>query len=123
MKKIDENSKTKNTESPNKTSESPNPTRSFRSLIQAPGNIPPSYTTQTRLKKLEGQGELMYFVTKQGHVTDVTLTTSTGHPELDSIAINAFSKYKFLKGQEGWTTHPFKFILKGPTQKYDPDLN
>lgn len=89
-------------------------TQSYTGLKQVPGNKPPSYTRDMRLNRAQGQGQLVYFVNKDGLVSDLKLTRSTGQPTLDKAAITAFSKYKFVPGQEGYTVHDFEFRLKGP---------
>lgn len=90
--------------------------QNFLSLRQAPGNRPPKYTEDMRIKRLEGRGQLQYYVTRQGTVSDIKVTQSTGHEELDRAAIEAFSQYKFIPGQEGYTVHNFEFTLKGPAE-------
>jgi TonB family protein len=49
-------------------------------------------------------------------VRDLRLTRSTGHAELDQAAMDAFRKYKFVPGQEGYTVHNFEFDLTGPAE-------
>ena len=89
-------------------------TQNYLSLRQLPGNQPPNYTRDMRLKREQGSGQLVYFVNKDGTVSDLHLTKSTGYPELDQAAIQAFSKYRFVPGQEGYTVHDFDFVLNGP---------
>lgn len=91
-------------------------TQNYLGLRQSPGNKPPVYSRAMRLEKLEGSGQLVYFVTNEGIVKQIRLTKSTGKPDLDQAAINAFSKYKFVPGQSGYTLHEFAFSLKGPAQ-------
>ena len=89
-------------------------TQNYLGLRQLPGNKPPAYTEQMRLDHMQGSGQLVYFVNKNGTVSDIRLTKSTGYPELDQAAIQAFSKYRFYPGQEGYTVHNFEFVLQGP---------
>lgn len=96
--------------------------QNFLELRQAAGNEPPSYTRDMRINKLEGRGQLVYFVNKHGQVTDMRLNQSTGSSELDQAAIDAFKKYKFVPGQEGYTVHNFEFRLSGPAQAEDGRL-
>ncbi|OFZ16313.1 MAG: hypothetical protein A2Z20_07625 [Bdellovibrionales bacterium RBG_16_40_8] len=91
-------------------------TQDYTGLRQLAGNKPPAYTRDMRLKNLQGHGQLVYYVTKIGEVRDVRLTQSTGSTILDSAALEAFSKYKFVPGQEGYTIHNFEFALKGPAE-------
>jgi len=62
----------------------------------------------------DNQTRIFSFVNKDGSVNQVQLTKSTGYADLDQAAIDAFSKYKFVPGQEGFTVHNFEFSLKGP---------
>lgn len=89
-------------------------TQSYLELKQIPGNRPPVYPRELRLKKEQGSGQLVYYVTRDGQVSDLRLTKSTGSPKLDQAAVAAFSKYKFIPGQEGYTVHNFEFSLRGP---------
>jgi TonB family protein len=89
--------------------------QSFTELRQVPGNRPPQYTREMRLKKMEGKGQLIYYVNKDGQVSDIRLVESTGYPILDQEAMNAFKRYKFVPGQEGYTVHNFEFRLTGPS--------
>lgn len=91
-------------------------TQNYLGLRQLPGNKPPSYTREMRFQKLQGRGQLVYFVTKDGRVSHVRLTRSTGSPALDQAAVDAFSKYRFVPGQEGYTLHDFEFSLTGPAE-------
>lgn len=96
-------------------STSPTVTQNYARLEQVPGNRPPTYSRDARLKRAQGKGQLVYLVTKEGQVRDLKLSQSTGYSELDKAAIDAFSKYKFVPGQEGYTVHDFEFSLKGPS--------
>ncbi len=88
--------------------------QTYTGLKQVPGNKPPSYTRDMRFQKAQGAGQLVYFVNKNGSISDIKLTKSTGVASLDKAAVDAFSKYKFVPGQEGFTVHNFEFSLKGP---------
>jgi protein TonB len=91
-------------------------TQNYLGLRQLPGNQPPKYSRDMRLKQMQGRGQLVYFVNKEGKVSEVKLAKSTGHSELDQAAKEAFAKYKFVPGQEGYTLHEFEFSLKGPAE-------
>ena len=91
-------------------------TQNYLGLKQVPGNRPPQYSDRMRLSKMQGRGQIVYLVKKDGTVGDVRLVKSTGYPDLDVAAVQAFSKYKFVPGQEGYTLHEFEFSLKGPEQ-------
>lgn len=91
-------------------------TQNYTGLKQLAGNQPPSYSREMRIKKLQGRGQLIYYVTKEGRVSKLQLTRSTGSDALDRAAVEAFSKYRFVPGQEGYTLHDFEFSLKGPAE-------
>ena len=91
-------------------------TQNYIGLKQLSGNKPPVYAREMRLQKLQGQGQLVYFVDKDGRVKNIQLTRSTGSELLDNAALNAFSKYRFVPGQDGYTIHNFEFSLKGPAE-------
>ena len=90
--------------------------QNFLQLRQLPGNQPPTYSREMRLSRLEGRGQLVYFVNRNGQVSNIRLVQSTGHPALDQAAIDAFSNYRFVPGQEGYTVHNFEFSLRGPAE-------
>lgn len=90
--------------------------QNFLTLKQVPGNKTPSYPNDLRLKQVQGKGQLKYYVNKDGRVGQMELTQSSGSDELDQIAMDSFSKYRFVPGQEGYTIHNFEFSLKGPAE-------
>lgn len=90
--------------------------QNFLSLKQAPGNTPPFYTREMRMQKLEGKGQLSYYVGKDGRVSQIKVNKSSGVAALDQAALAAFSKYKFVPGQEGFTVHNYEFTLQGPAE-------
>jgi TonB family protein len=87
----------------------------YTDLKQTNGNKPPVYPMAARLEKRQGQVELLYRVTKDGHVTEVSVAQSSGSQDLDQEAVRAISKFHFVPGQEGWAKHPVVFSLKGET--------
>lgn len=82
-------------------------------LKQQAGNRPPMYPIAARRDKRQGDVELLYRVTNEGHVTEVTIAKSSGSEDLDAAAVKAVSSYRYVPGQEGWARHPVKFSLKG----------
>lgn len=90
--------------------------QNFLQLRQLSGNQPPTYSREMRLNRMEGRGQLVYFVNRNGQVSNIRLVKSTGHPALDQAAVEAFSQYKFVPGQEGYTVHNFEFSLRGPAE-------
>ncbi|MDB2425991.1 TonB family protein [bacterium] len=87
--------------------------RAHFNLKQVFGNVPPKYPELARRQRIQGQGELLYYVTKSGKVTQVRLAKSTGNKSLDDSALSAIGKFRYVSGQEGWTRHPFSFDLTG----------
>ncbi|MBX3020378.1 MAG: energy transducer TonB [Bdellovibrionales bacterium] len=87
----------------------------YTELKQMDGNRGPLYPMAARREKRQGNVELRYRVTKEGHVADVQVETSSGSEDLDKEAVRAISKFRFVPGQEGWARHPVQFTLKGDT--------
>ncbi len=86
---------------------------SYLDLRQMNGNKTPVYPMQARLEKRQGQLELVYRVSKDGKVSDVQVSKSSGYKDLDSEAVRAISQFRYVPGQEGWARHPVSFNLKG----------
>lgn len=89
---------------------------SYLGLKQMQGNKAPAYPMEARVERRQGQLELVYRVTAEGDVTDISIAKSSGHSDLDEAAVDAVSKFKFYPGQEGWARHPITFALKGPDE-------
>jgi len=87
----------------------------YLNLSQYSGNKSPEYPVAARKEQRQGQVDLLYRVTKDGRVTEVSIAKSSGHKDLDESAVKAISKYKFVSGQEGWAKHPVIFKLTGAT--------
>lgn len=87
--------------------------RSYLQLKQKPGNIPPTYPEAARLQGEQGRTQLRYYVDENGKISDLQVMKSSGSALLDNAAVNAISKYQYLPGQSGWTTHPVNFTLVG----------
>lgn len=85
----------------------------YTELKQDKGNKNPSYPLKARKEERQGQVDLVYRVTKDGHVADVQIAKSSGHADLDQAAVKSVSKFKFIPSQEGWAYHPVIFALKG----------
>lgn len=88
--------------------------RSHLDLKQMGGNRPPVYPPQARRQSWQGAVTLNYYVTQQGAVKEVKVVQSSGFDDLDREAVRAISQYRYVAGQEGWTSHPVIFSLKGP---------
>lgn len=87
---------------------------SYLGLKQVEGNKGPSYPESARRENRQGNLELVYRVTKEGKVAEISVAKSSGHSDLDQAAVQAISQFKFIPGQEGWARHPVTFSLKGP---------
>jgi protein TonB len=94
----------------------------YSGLKQAGPNKPPAYPIKARRERRQGQLELVYRVTHEGLVTDISVDKSSGHQDLDKAALEAVSKYHFEPGQEGWARHPIAFTLKGPEEELPSKL-
>jgi periplasmic protein TonB len=93
---------------------SPEDARSYLDLKQASGNPSPNYPMIARRQGRQGQVLLSYFVTAKGQVRDAKIVQSSGFADLDKSALQAISQFRYVAGQEGWTSHPVVFSLKGP---------
>lgn len=87
----------------------------YLSLTQYSGNKAPEYPLAARKEQRQGQVDLLYRVTKEGRVTEVSIAKSSGHKDLDESAVKAIAKFKFVSGQEGWAKHAVIFKLAGAT--------
>ena len=90
----------------------PEGSRSVTDLKQRPGNKSPYYPFEARKQNWQGEGLILYYVTKDGYVRNVQVVKSTGFKVLDDVAIQTFRTYRFFPGQSGWTYHPIRFSLK-----------
>lgn len=96
----------------------PDGVKDARDLQQVPGNEPPSYPVDDRLKRREGTVILVAYVTKEGLVEDVQIESSTGSYAMNQESVRAFYKYQFVKDQPGWVRMPYEFQLVGPVKDY-----
>ena len=87
------------------------PARTYTQLKQKEGNPIPKYPKKARIKKLEGDVELVYYVNPVGFVENIHVNRSSGHNILDNEAIRTLSRYHYYPGQEGWVKHLVKFSL------------
>ena len=94
----------------------PEGTRSHLDLTQAPGNRPPNYPTVARKNGWQGTVLLAYYVTPEGRVDRLRLLQSSGHDILDREALTAIQNYRYRPGQQGWTSHPVVFSLRGEAE-------
>lgn len=93
---------------------------SYLDLKPSSGNKPPAYPADARREHRQGELELVYHVTHEGLVEDISVAKTSGHSDLDEAAVEAVSKYKFAPGQEAWARQPIEFSLKGPDEDVVP---
>lgn len=84
-----------------------------RFLRQRGGNPAPQYPVADRIRKQTGRVTVLGYVDRAGNVSRVQLDESSGTRRMETSAVQAFSNYKFQKGQEGWVKMPFEFTLDG----------
>ena len=67
---------------------------------------------------IQGTRLLRVHVAADGHVTDVVLTKSAGHADMDQAAIAAVRQWRFEPGRKGeepvgmWVVLPVEFRIK-----------
>jgi protein TonB len=82
-------------------------------------NPPPSYPAQSRRLGETGRVILRVLVTAGGAAERVELRTSSGSHRLDSAALNAVQRWKFIPARQGdipvsaWVLVPILFTLEG----------
>ena len=81
-------------------------------LVNAP--IPP-YPIAYRAKRLEGKGSYwLHFSAKTGRVDAVKIVQSSGHAELDNVAVSTFYQWRCRPGQLDHAIIPATFTLEHP---------
>lgn len=80
------------------------------------GNPQPQYPIRDRAAKREGIAIALAEVRSDGRLADVRLEKSSGSPSMDQAALEAFKRWRFQAGQEGWIRQPFQFRLIGDTR-------
>jgi TonB family protein len=58
----------------------------------------PDYPRSARAARIEGKGNFLLRLRRDGTVSSVETVTTTGHVELDTAAKNAFIKWRFKPG-------------------------
>jgi periplasmic protein TonB len=80
--------------------------------------ITPSYPATARRLGIEGTALLRVFVDATGHVADVVVKQSAGHPDLDRAAAEAVRRWRFDPARRGadavamWVELPVEFHLR-----------
>jgi periplasmic protein TonB len=80
--------------------------------------VTPSYPATARRLGIEGTALLRVFVDAKGHVGDVVVKQSAGHPDLDRAAADAVRRWRFDPARQGtdavamWVELPVEFHLR-----------
>jgi periplasmic protein TonB len=80
--------------------------------------VKPSYPTSARRSGVQGTTLLGVFVAADGHVGDVVIKQSAGHPDLDAAAADAVRRWRFEPARRGsepvgmWVLLPVEFRLR-----------
>ncbi len=86
-------------------------------LIEADGNQIPHYPVQDRLANREGTVVFLAKVEEDGSLSEIRFLKRNPSASLNSSAANAFKKYKYLPGQQGWIRKTFTFNLHGEAEE------
>jgi TonB family protein len=83
-----------------------------KALIESPT---PPYPTAYRARRLEGSGSYwLHFNAKTGRVDAVKIVQSTGHAELDNVAVSTFYRWRSRPGELDHAIIPATFTLDHP---------
>ena len=80
--------------------------------------VTPSYPSSARRLGIEGTALLRVFVDATGHVGDIVVKQSAGHPDLDRAAADAVRRWRFDPARRGadavamWVELPVEFHLR-----------
>ena len=80
--------------------------------------VRPSYPSNARRLGIQGTTLLSVFVAVDGHVADVVVKQSAGHPDLDQAAADAVKRWRFDPARRGseavamWVLLPVEFRLR-----------
>src|SRR5262249_52855810 len=80
--------------------------------------VTPSYPASARRLGIEGTALLRVFVDATGHVGDIVVKQSAGHPDLDRAAADAVRRWRFDPARKGsdavamWVELPVEFHLR-----------
>jgi protein TonB len=80
--------------------------------------VRPSYPSNARRLGIQGTTLLSVFVAIDGHVADVVVKQSAGHPDLDQAAADAVKRWRFEPARRGseavamWVLLPVEFRLR-----------
>jgi periplasmic protein TonB len=79
----------------------------------------PRYPASARRLGIQGTARLRVQVLADGHVGEIVVESSAGHPDLDRAAADAVRQWRFEPARRGaeavatWVLLPVQFQLKG----------
>jgi protein TonB len=90
-----------------------------RSAIPSGGyQVQPAYPATARRLGIQGTSLLRIYVGADGRVTEIVVTKSAGHGDMDQVAAEAVRKWRFEPGRRGdeavgmWVLLPIEFRIK-----------
>lgn len=90
--------------------------RDASELTPQPGNRPPYYPQQDRMLGRQGVTVIVGKVLANGLIGHAYVESKSGSPLMDASALQAFRKWRFMPGQDGYVRQPFQFQLTGQTE-------
>jgi TonB family protein len=81
----------------------------------------PDYPAAYRVRQLTGSGIFRMHVDQQGRVTGVTIVESTGHKELDVLAMKAFVEWRGKPGPKWDLDMPITFTTNTKYRPKNPE--
>jgi TonB family protein len=73
----------------------------------------PDYPAALRMRRMTGDGIFRMYVDEQGRVTAITILKSTGHKELDIVAMKALVEWRGKPGPKWELDMPISFQMGG----------
>jgi TonB family protein len=80
----------------------------------------PDYPRVYRKQRFEGNGVFRMHVDEQGRIRAITILKSTGHRELDALAMNALIQWHGLPGPKWELDMPITFTMNMSIQPKNP---
>jgi protein TonB len=81
----------------------------------------PDYPQWARARHLAGSGVFRARVDEQGRVTQITILKSTGHKELDSLAVQTLSRWHGRPGPKWDLNIPITFTMDMSIHPKNPE--
>lgn len=98
------------------------PIRDASDLRALSGNPNPVYPARDRLARREGVAVILGQVLPDGRIGKLAIEQSSGSAEMDAASVQAFKRWRFQPGQQGWVRKPFQFQLIGDAQEVPAQL-